>query len=159
MAGKFRFRLEVVRRVRKQAQDAQRRVVADAVESIKKLESRIGQLTSDLHRTMDRTRDARRPHQLDLSSLRRHQVYRGCIHGWLLESANELAERQAALDGARSKLAETTKRYKAIEKLRERKWASHVHAFGRAEQVGYDEMAAVRYVRARGACRAGGDGS
>lgn len=151
MAGRFRFRLEVVRRVRKQAQDAQRRVVADAVQSVKNLESRIGRLTSDLHRTMDRTRDARRPRQLDLPSLRRHQVYRGCIHGWLLESATELAECQAALDGQRSKLAETTKRLKAIEKLRERKWASHVQALGRAEQAGYDEMAAGRYVRARGA--------
>lgn len=159
MAGKFRFRLEVVRRVRKQAQDAQRRVVADAVQRVKNLESRIDRLTSDLHRTMDQTRDVGRPRQMDLPSLRRHQVYRGCIHGWLLESANDLTVRQAALDGERSKLAETSKRLKAIEKLRERKWASHVQALGRVERAGYDEMAAGRYVRARGTCRAGGDGS
>lgn len=156
MAGRFRFRLEVVRRVRKQAQDMQRRVVADAIQAAQEVENRMGRLTEELDRTMDRSRDARRLHELDISALRGHQVYRGCIHRRLLESATELVKRRATLDVERSKLAETTKRLKAIEKLRERKLASHVKTLEREEQAGYDETAAGLYMRALGASRAGG---
>ena len=153
MAGKFRFRLEAVRRVRKQAQDAQRRVVADAAASVQELENRMGRLTEELDLTMDRSRDARRLHDLDISVLRGHQIYRGCIHRRLLESATEVVKRRATLDGERSKLAETTKRLKAIEKLRENKLASHVRAVAREERAGHDEAAAGLYLRALGASR------
>ncbi len=156
MAGRFRFRLEAVRRVRKQAQDTQRRVVAGAVQAVQEVENRMGRLTEELNLTMDRSRDARRLHDLDLSVLRSHQVYRGCIHRRLLESATELVQRRASLDVERSKLAETTKRLKAIEKLRERKLASHVRAWEREEQAGHGEAAVGLYLRALGASRAGG---
>lgn len=156
MAGRFRFRLEAVRRVRKQTQDTQRRVVAGAVQAVQEVENRMGRLTEELDLTMDRSRDARRPRDLDISALRSHQVYRGCIHRRLLESATEIVKRRATLDVERSKLAETTKRLKAIEKLRERKLASHVKAIARAEQAGQDETATGMYLRALGAVRAGG---
>lgn len=156
MAGRFRFRLEAVRRVRKQALDAQRRVVADAVQAVQEVENRMGRLTEELDLTMDRSRDARRLYDLDISALRSHQVYRGCIHRRLLESATELVTRRATLDVERSKLAETTKGLKAIEKLRERELASHFKALAREEQAAYDETAAGLYMRALGASRAGG---
>lgn len=156
MAGRFRFRLEAVRRVRKQTQDTQRCVVADAVQAVQEVENRMGRLTEELDLTMDRSRDARRPRDLDISALRSHQVYRGCIHRRLLESATEIVKRRATLDAERSKLAETTKRLKAIEKLRERKLASHVKALEREEQAGHDETAAGLYLRALAARRGGG---
>ena len=156
MAGRFRFRLEAVRRVRKQTQDTQRRVVAGAVQAVQEVENRMGRLTEELDLTMDRSRDARRPRDLDISALRSHQVYRGCIHRRLLESATEIVKRRATLDVERSKLAETTKRLKAIEKLRERKLASHVKALEREEQAGHDETAAGLYLRSLAASRAGG---
>ncbi|MCH8148635.1 MAG: hypothetical protein IH987_11665, partial [Planctomycetes bacterium] len=123
MAGRFRFRLEAVRRVRKQAQDVRRRMVADAVRAVQEVENRMGRLNADLAQTMDRSRDSRRLHDLDISALRSHQIYRGCIHRRLLESATELEEQRATLEVERTKLAETTKRLKAIEKLRENKLA------------------------------------
>ena len=78
------------------------------------------------------------------------------MHRGLLAPATEIVKRRATLDVERSKLAETTKRLKAIEKLRERKLASHVKAIARAEQAGQDETATGMYLRALGAVRAGG---
>ena len=156
MAGRFRFRLEAVRRVRKQAQDVQRRMVADAVQAVQEVENRMGRMNEDLALTMDRSRDSRRLHDLDISVLRSHQIYRGCIHRRLLESATELEERRATLEVERTKLAETTKRLKAIEKLREKKLASHVRTVKRAEQAGHDEIASGLYWRALVADRIGG---
>ncbi len=156
MAGRFRFRLEAVRRVRKQTQDTQRRVVADAARAVQEVGKRMGRLTEELDLTMDRSRDARQPNDLDISALRNHQVYRGCLHRRLMESATEIVKRRATLDVERSKLAETTKRLKAIEKLRERKLASHVKALHREELAGQDETAAGLYLRALGASRVGG---
>ena len=116
----------------------------------------MGRMTEELAMTMDRSRDTRRLHALDISALRSHQIYRGCIHRRLLESATELVERRASLDVERSKLAEATKRLKAIEKLREKKMAGHVREVRREEQAGHDEIAAGLYWRALGTDRAGG---
>ena len=55
MAGRFRFRLEAVRRVRKQSQDVQRRMVADAVQAVQEVENRMGRMTEELAMTMDRS--------------------------------------------------------------------------------------------------------
>ena len=115
MAGKFRFRLEVVRRVRQQAQDAQRRVLADALRAVTAVEWRIAHLTRELGETMGQARDAQRGRRLDMVSLRGHQFYRGSVHRRILESRTELARRRAELDRERAKLGEATKRLKVME--------------------------------------------
>ena len=147
MAGRFRFSLEVVRRVRRQAQDAQRRAVADAVRTVTAVENRIEQLTRELADTMDRTRDVHRPGRLDIASLRGHQFYRGHLHRRILESGAELSGRQTELQRERAKLAEATKQLKVIEKLREKHWQRHLTEVRRAEQAAFDEAALQVYRR------------
>ena len=141
MAGGFRFRLEVVRRLRQQALDAQRRVVAGAVRSVVRAQNRIVQLTQELHGSMGEARDARQAKRLDLVSLCAHQRHRGWLHRRILESEQELGREEAELDTERERLAETMKRLKVIEKLREKQKLRYDTAIRRREQAFYDEAA------------------
>ena len=147
MAGRFRFRLEVVRRIRQQAQEAQRRVVADAVHAVGAVETRIDRLTHTLGDTVERAREAQRGRRLDLMSLRGDQFYRGWLHRRILESHAELSRRRTELDRARAELGELTKRLKVIEKLRERQWTRYLKDIQREEQAAFDESALQMHLR------------
>jgi len=153
MARGFQFRLEVVRRVRKQAQDAQRRAVGDAVRAVRKVEGRIADLKSDLDRSVRRSRDARMERWVDVFSLRGHQMFQARVHRHLHEAAEALSQRQGELDAERAKLAEVTSRLKAIEKLRDKRWAEYVKGNEKREQAAYDEAATSQFIRQRSAAR------
>ena len=147
MAGRFRFRLGVVERLRRQARDSQRRVVADAVRGVRHVEQRIAGLTRQLAETVDGTRAAQEAERLDVVSLRGHQIYRGGLHRWILESDAELGERQRELDTERNRLVEASKRLKVIEKLRERHWGRYLTQLRREEQAITDETAVQIFLR------------
>ncbi len=149
MARRFRFRLETVRRLRQQALDQQRRVVADAVQAVGRIQERIGRFTWQLISTIDQTRGAKQAPRFDVVSVRIQQFHRGWLHRKLLEANEELAKRQTELDAQRAKLGEASKRLKVIEKLRERQWERHRKEVNREEQATYDETALQRYVRCR----------
>ncbi len=149
MAKKFRFTLDVVRRIRQQAQNAQKRVVADAVRAVATTQEQISRTTRELKDTIDHSRSFRDVARPDLALLRGNQVYRGYLHRRILESQEELAARKKKLADERKTLAETTKQLKVIEKLREKRWMRYLAEVRREEQAGYDESAAQSYMRKR----------
>ena len=150
MARGFRFRLEVVRRIRKQAQDAHRREVADAIRSVSAAEDQIAELDGRLRTTVNHTRDTQQARRLDMVSLQRHHLYRGWLHRRRVEAREELGRRQAELDRRREKLAEATKQLKVIEKLREKQQNRYDLLIERQEQAAYDEAALQTYGRRDG---------
>ena len=149
MARGFQFRLEVVRRVRGQAQDAQRRVVADAVRTVQVVEKRIEKLNQDLHRSICRSRDDRMNLRVDVFSLRGHQMFQSSVHRHLIEASRQLTERQAVLNAERVGLAGASKRLKAIEKLREKQWNRYTKAIQKREQAAYDETSTILHARSQ----------
>lgn len=149
MARRFRFRLETVQRLRKQARDAQRRAVAEAAQAVGAIEDRILRLTLQLNDTLDGARETLRTGRLDLASLRGHELYRGWVHRRIAESYTELACRRSELDVERAKLVEASKQLKVIEKLRERRWRGYLTDVAREEQVTGDEAAVQAYLRRR----------
>ena len=156
MAMRFQFRLEVVRKLREQARDVQRRVVADAVREVRGVEARMDQLTDQLRNTVELTRGEQQTQRLDVPSLRGHQFYRNWLHRRIWESNLELAEKRARLDAERGRLGEASARLKAIEKLRDKRWARHQTQVRREEQAAMDEVAVGGFVRRRHSI--GGDG-
>ena len=141
MARGFRFRLEVVRRLRKQAQDAQRRVVAGAVRSVAEAQNRLTELAGELRSTVGRTRETQRARRIDVVSLQRHQLYRGWLYRRRMEAREELGRRHVELDRQRENLAEATKQLKVIEKLREKQKMRYDLRVERQERAAYDEAA------------------
>jgi flagellar biosynthesis chaperone FliJ len=65
-----------------------------------------------------------------------------------LNNANvELARRTAALESERTELADLSRRFKAIEKLRDRQWLAWDVVQKRHERAGQDEVALQQYAR------------
>lgn len=153
MARRFRFRLETVRKLRRQAQDVQRRAVADVVRTVGLVEERIAGLTRQLHGTTDQSRNAQQARRLDMASLRGHQFYRSWLHRQITEADAELTRRKAQLEAERARLAEASKRLKVIEKLRERQWTRYRTGVAREEQAAADEAALTMHMRQRGPMR------
>ena len=149
MAGRFRFRLEVVERLRRQERDAQRREVANAQQAVRQVDQRIDNLTRELSDTVHRTRSAQGTDRLDMVSVRGHQHYRGFLQRRIFDSNEDMRERKTELDKRRAKLMEASKRLKVIEKLREKQWNRHVIQLRRREQAIMDETALQGYLRER----------
>ncbi len=147
MARRFRFRLETVRRLRQQARDAQRRVVADAVRAVTRVEERIAELTRQWHGMIEQSRDALHTPRLDVVSIRGHQIHRAWLHRKITELSETLARKQAKLRAERAQLAETSNRLRAIEKLRERQWKRFRTSVAREEQGASDEAALQMHLR------------
>lgn len=155
MARAFRFRLEVLRRLREQAQAGQRRKVADAVRAVSQTQGRIEEFTNELQNAAEATRAARQAERIDVVFLRQDQFYRGWLQRRITESAVEMAQRRRELEKERDRLAEATKRLKVIAKLRERQWQRHRVKVQREEQAVTDEAATQSYSRRRHAQCAG----
>lgn len=147
MARRFRFRLETVRRVRERERDAQRRAVARAVQVVTHVQERITALTTQLQHTIDDARGVHETARIDMRSLRGHQLYRGWLHRKILESDAELVQRKVEYESERTRLAESSKRLKVIENLRDRQWARYRKEVVREEQVAADEVGIQRYLR------------
>ncbi len=148
MAKRFRFRLEAVQRVRTQKRDAQRREVAAAAQRATDVEQRLGQLGDTLRATLDGSRSRRCAERLDVAVLSGDQQQREFLHRAILACQEELRQRQQELKAERVKLADTSKRLKVIETLREKQWRRHREEANREEQAEGDEVAVQRYVRA-----------
>ncbi len=149
MARRFRFRLETVRRLRRQARDAQRRVVADAVRAATTVELRVAGFVRQLQGALDHSRGTIQPGRMDVASIRRHQIHRSWLHRQIDESNAELGQRRQELDAQRDKLAEASRRLEVIELLREKRWRRYLADVAREEQTVGDEAALQGYLRGR----------
>lgn len=156
MAVRFRFRLEVVRTLRKRAQDEQRRVVAECVRRQRQLTRRIEDVNRALRGNVELTRATSNTVAIDVRSLRLGHAYMGRLQHRVIEARAELSECDGELNAEREKLADATGQVKAIEKLREKKWERHCTKVRRDEQAAMDEAALQMYGRGRQAHSEGG---
>lgn len=147
MAKRFVFRLETVARLRKQARDEQRRVVAEAVRDLASAETRAASLNEQLRDMVESTRGARQSERLDIAALRGNQMHRNWLYRKIMESTEDVAGAQVRLDAERVKLGEATAKLKVLEKLRERRWSRHQTEVAREEQTVASEIAVQGFVR------------
>lgn len=141
MSGGFKFRLNVVRDIRKREQDAQRRVVAEAVRAVVGVRGRIGQFEAELEGETIAARGERGARYLDMTSVRNHYLHRGAMKRSLSEAREQLGKSQAKLDDEREKLAQATKRLNVIVRLYEKRKLRYDTWVRRREQAVWDEAA------------------
>jgi len=149
MARGFAFRLEVVRKVREQKQNVQRRVVAQAARAVSAVEDRIARTDEALRGEVGALRREQSEARLDMGSLCGHRYYMSRLHREMQESLTVLAQKQEALRSERDKLAEASKRLKVIEKLKEKQWKRYMDRINRAERFIQDETGLQQYMRGR----------
>jgi flagellar FliJ protein len=147
MAKRFRFRLDVVERVRRQDYDRQRRTVAEAVRAVRQIDEHMARINEQIRRSVADAIAGQRDGALDLAQVRSHEIHRGWLNRQLANAELARQDRERALKIERSELAEVTKRLRVIEKLREKQWRRHLQEVGREEQMMSDEMALTRFLR------------
>jgi flagellar export protein FliJ len=147
MAKRFVFSLDAVLRSRRQQRDRQRRSVAQAAAAVARAERRVGRTAALL---ADRSAWAR-GHQsaaaLDTDLIRAEQFFIAHVKSALNNANVELARCTAALESERTELADLSRRFKAIEKLRDRQWLAWDVVQKRHERAGQDEVALQQYAR------------
>jgi len=155
MAKQFRFRLDVVERVRRQKRDQHRRVVAEAVRAVRQMEDYAASLSDQLRRRVDERVLAQSHVSLDVTLIRTQEYHRNWLHRQMVNARLELDRRQHDLTSKRGELAEATKQLRVIENLRERLWQRYLLEVKREEQSISDEMAVTQYLRASAAVAQG----
>lgn len=144
MAGKFQFRLEVVRDIRKRARDEIAKIVGDKASQAKAARRREDQIRMELETAAANSLAQRQERTLSLSELRMQQYYGKWLSDCASSTSVEVKRIEVELDAERERLAQATARYKAIEKLRERKWTRHLQGLRKEEQSIMDEIGGRR---------------
>lgn len=157
MAKRFRFRLETVLEVRRQAQQAQQRVLALAVQEAVGLENRVAQVDGLQRQTLDQLRVDQTGPRLNVVGLRQRHYFRGGLQRVLDELKMDLERRRDVVRGEREKLAQARKRFRVIENLRNRQWSRHLAERTKAERIQMDEAALRFYLESRRAGRSLGE--
>ena len=134
MAKRFRFRLDVVERVRRQTRDQHRRVVADAVRAVRQVEDHMASLSDQSRRCVDEMILAQSDARLNVTLVRTQEFHRNWLSRQMVNARVECDRRQGDLASKRGELAEATKQLRVIEKLRERHLQLHVMEVKREEQ-------------------------
>ena len=147
MAKRFRFRLDVVERVRRQVHDKQRRVVAEAIRAVGRMEDHVASLNEELRRSVVEQVSEQSRATLDVVLVRSQEFHRGWLHRQMTGAQLELGRRERELASKRDGLAEATKQLRVIEKLREKQRRRYVTEVKREEQLVNDEMAVTRFLR------------
>jgi flagellar export protein FliJ len=145
MAKRFKFRLEVVRKLREQARDVQRRMVVESVNAVSRVTERVGRFTDELRETVELNREQRESARVDVSSLRVGEFYRNWLHHRILDGTLQLTQEQIRLQAEREKLGRVSAQLKAVEKLKERRHTRYRWEVSREEQAQMDESALQTY--------------
>jgi flagellar export protein FliJ len=144
MAGKFQFRLEVVRDIRKRVRDEIARTVGAKASEATATRKRVDEIRQEIATTAADSRAHRQMRNLSLSELRIQQYYGKWLSDRSSAAAKDMQRVEKELRAERERLAQATARFKAIEKLRERKWDRHIQTLRREEQATMDEIAGRR---------------
>ncbi len=149
MAEPFTFRLETIRRLRRQERDAQRRVLAKVIAEAAKAQEHVQILNDQLHRNVSRLRFARDTGPIDIAALRASEFHQGWLQRCILETGQVLGDRRHEVERERENLARTNQQLRVLDKLRERQYARFQLEQNRQEQARHDESALSMYQRSR----------
>ena len=141
--ARFRFPLEVVRRLRRQARDAQLLALARASSRVMQSDAIVQGELSMAERAVEQSRFHKRAKRIDLAALRVNEYYGAWLAGRIAQSTSQLQSAEIALADERTKLAAATATLKAIEKLREKHWVRFTAHLCRVEQAESDEFASM----------------
>ncbi len=147
MAKQFEFRLETVLKLRKQDEDAAKRVVAERLREIRGVEAEITGLRGQIAQQLDAFRETNAAGQLDMTQISRHRFWLTHLDRGVLLGQHRLAELHGELAKERAALAEARKRVRILEKLKERQYERYRKELDRAEAIENDEIGKAIYLR------------
>jgi len=158
MAKRFRFRLETLRRVRRQRRDDCRRAVAARLRQIAGVQDQIDGFTDQIELHTAAMRGLASPSSpgtaapgverappvctIDLTAVRRYRAYTNYLRYGITAARRQVAALQGELAREQGVLAEATKAVKILDKLEERQRRDHDLTLARLDRAESDEIAA-----------------
>ncbi len=149
MAKRFQFRLETVLRVRRQREDAAKRVVADRLRQIAEVKSEMRAMQDQIDSELSAFRASHASGELDMRQVARHRYWLVQLDQGVMTNTSRLRDLERALAQERQELGEARKQVRILEKLEERQRERYMKALERAEAAENDEIGSVLYLRQR----------
>ncbi len=141
MAGKFKFRLETLLRVRQRAFEAAQQVVAERLRTIERERQMLAAAQAQIDDQVALSRAARSAGQLDVGALTGHRLHVRFLQRRLMECGQRVAAHERELARERAAMVEASVAVKALEKLKERQAARHAAEISRQEAAEQAELA------------------
>ena len=137
---KFRFSLETVLKVRRQAEEARQRELAEAQAQRDRALMQLGADERAL-RGLLAEQSAGRTGKLDLAAEAWYQARQISLLNAISHGKADLLAKEEALDLARAKAVEAARERRVLEKLEEQQLAEHLEKLNREEQGLLDDLA------------------
>lgn len=144
MAGRFRFRLEAVLKLRRSLEEAAQRTLAQALAAQEAVRARLAQLRQAQFDTLQcRRTDAQAP--IDLQQWRAVERYLVVLERRTALAQQQLREAEAQVAAARAALLQAHRAHLMLVRLKERRQEQHTLESLREEARDMDEMAVLRH--------------
>mgnify|MGYP005863604175 CR=1 FL=1 len=142
--NRFRFRLQSILRVREIEEDKKKREFGLAMQNLHREEQSLRHLAtilSDHEQYMESSSRGR----VSVRDLQNNYNFARALDGKIITQKRRVKDRKKIVDSKRSELAESTKRKKILERLKERYRIEHEQAAVKEEQSIIDDITSVRY--------------
>ena len=144
MAGRFRFRLEALLKLRHSLEDEAQRHMARMIALEDAAQARITELRAAMGETIDSRRLV--PHQVvDLERLRASERFLLVLERRLEWATQELTQARELVSAARQALVKAHQDHLMLQRLKERRLEQHNHEVILAEAKDMDEIAVLRH--------------
>jgi len=147
--AKMTFRLQPLLRIRQMEEDEAKRIVADRLRRIRRVQHEIERLQKDLVDASAELRTLVLAGPIVPLEATRQRGYIGRLRYRLLQAEAQLRTEQAKLAAERAALAEASKRRKMLAKLKERQLRRWTEAENRRERREADEIGVIRFAYER----------
>jgi flagellar protein FliJ len=138
--ARVKFRLAVVLRQRRRAEQECQRAVAERVARVVALQNELKQMDESVKSAADDLRKNHLTGAIDLNYLTAHRRYMNAMQQQGIALAQRIAAAQVQVNEARLKLAEAAKARKVIEKLRQRQFERWQADQAKRETAAMDEI-------------------
>jgi flagellar FliJ protein len=142
--NRFRFRLQNVLRLREIEEDKKKREFGEVMRDLNHEQQELGRLDNSLHKHEQFMAEYGMG-RISARQLDNNHNYARALDGRILSQKKRVKDKQQNVDGKRSELAESTKRKRVLERLKERYREEHDHKVAREEQATIDDITSVRY--------------
>ena len=143
---KFKFRLGAILKLRKQQEDEKKRIAGKLLAEINENQNQAIEMAREIEQSRRELKDVL-VGKVDLHKIANHQRFVNDIQQAIHKRVLRVSELQVELAKARKELAEASKQYKIMEKLKERREQRYLQETKRREMQQQDEIGTNMFVR------------
>jgi flagellar export protein FliJ len=145
MAKKFKFRPEVILKLREQREQMARRNLAQAQSAVTEIQQRMQGLRGQLDDQTAMVRQGVLTGTVDVQYMSLYRRHMMALHRELIHQAQTLQQAAGQLQQARTEVVDASTQRKVMSKLKENLFDRYKAELERQERVELDEMTATRY--------------